>query len=77
MVIRWYIVLMKALSFDKLASVEGGIPCASPYTGTYCPLAFLVLASAFKSHSIFALFAGVALKKALCTPCGGDFTVGT
>lgn len=57
---------MKSLSPEKMASLEGGIGC---YEGTYCPLAFLVLASAFKAHSFFALFAGIALKKVLCTPC--------
>lgn len=60
---------MKPLSFEKMASVEGGGPCV---TGTYCPLAFLVLGAAFKSHSFFAFFAGIALKKALCNPCGSD-----
>ncbi|GEM_PF-2558441 len=42
------------------------------YTGTYCPLVFVVLASAFKAHSFFALVAGIALKNDLCTPCGDD-----
>lgn len=62
-------MVMKSLSLDSMATLEGGGGC---YKGTYCPLAFIVLASAFKAHSFFALFAGIALKKALCTPCGGD-----
>ena len=61
---------MKSLSFDKMASIEGG--SCTGYTGTYCPLAFLVLGAALKTHSLFAFFAGIALKKALCTPCGSD-----
>ncbi|MDZ4707098.1 MAG: hypothetical protein SH818_01750 [Saprospiraceae bacterium] len=64
---------MKSLSFDKMASIEGGDTCTG-YTGTYCPLAFLVLGAALKTHSLFAFFAGIALKKALCTPCGVDTT---
>ena len=62
---------MKLISLEKMSSIEGGIPCTG-YTGTYCPLAFLVLGAAFKAHSFFALIAGIALKNALCTPCGVD-----
>ncbi len=57
---------MKVLSFDKMSSIEGGSPC---YTGTYCPLAFLVLITGYKTHSFFAKVAGKALKQVLCTPC--------
>ena len=65
---------MKSISLDKMSSIEGGAPPCAGYTGTYCPLAFMVLGAAIKAHSFFALFAGIALKKALCTPCGGDHT---
>jgi hypothetical protein len=65
---------MKIISFDRMSSIEGGIPCASAYTGTYCPLAFLVLITGYKTGSFFAKIAGKALKQVLCTPCGGDFT---
>ncbi|MDZ4707094.1 MAG: hypothetical protein SH818_01730 [Saprospiraceae bacterium] len=62
---------MKSLSFDKMASVEGG--CAAT-CGKYCPLAYLVLGAAVKSHSFFAFVAGLALKSALCTSCGCEST---
>jgi hypothetical protein len=68
---------MNPLSFTKMAAIEGGIPCASAYTGTYCPLAFLVLFTGYKTGSFFAKYAGKALKQVLCTPCGSDTTVGT
>ena len=68
---------MKTISFEKMAAIEGGIPCASAYTGTYCPLAFLVLITGYKTGSFFAKIAGKALKKVLCTPCGSDMSVGT
>ena len=55
-----------------MASIEGG-DC-SGYTGKYCPLAFVVLFAGFKTGSLFAKIAGKALKQALCTPCGSDFT---
>jgi hypothetical protein len=64
---------MKIISFDKMASIEGGGPC-SGYTGKYCPLAFLVLITGYKTGSFFAKYAGKALKQVLCTPCGTDFT---
>lgn len=57
---------MKVLTLDKMSSVEGGSPC---YTGTYCPLAFVVLIAGYKTGSLFAKYAGKALKSALCTPC--------
>jgi len=60
---------MKILSFEKMASVEGG-DCS--YTGQYCPLAFMVLFAGYKTGSWFAKIAGKALKQALCTPCGVD-----
>ena len=65
---------MKILSFEKMASIEGGAPC-SGYTGAYCPLAFVVLFAGYKTGSLFAKIAGKALKQALCTPCGVDTTV--
>jgi hypothetical protein len=61
---------MNTLSFDKMATIEGG-DCAP--SGKYCPLALLVLFTGFKSRSLFAVYAGFALAKVLCTPCGGDF----
>jgi hypothetical protein len=62
---------MKLLSFKKMASIEGGAPC---YTGKYCPLAFIVLITGYKTGSFFAKYAGKALKQVLCTPCGSDMT---
>jgi len=62
---------MKIISLEKLATIEGGSPC-SGYTGTYCPLAFVVLFAGYKTGSWFAKIAGKALKQALCTPCSGD-----
>ena len=62
---------MKALSFDKMASIEGGDTCTG-YIGTYCPVAFLVLITGYKTGSFFAKIAGRALKQVLCTPCGSD-----
>jgi len=61
---------MKILSFEKMATIEGG-DC-SGYTGQYCPLAFVVLFAGFKTGSFFAKIAGKALKQALCSPCGID-----
>lgn len=62
---------MKSLYLDQMSSIEGGV-CVDGYKGTYCPLAFMVLGAAAKSHSFFALFAGLALKKALCiSTCSG------
>jgi len=58
---------MKSLSFDKMASIEGG--SCTGYTGTYCPLALLVMGAYLKTNSWFAMLAGMALKNALCTPC--------
>jgi len=63
---------MKLLSFEKMASIEGG-ECTG-YTGQYCPLAFVVLFTGYKTGSWFAKIAGKALKQALCTPCGIDVT---
>jgi len=57
---------MKVLSSDKMSSIEGGSPC---YTGQYCPLAFVVLFTGYKTGSWFAKIAGKALKQALCSPC--------
>jgi len=62
---------MKKLSFNRMSSIQGGGPC-SGYTGTYCPLAFVVLFAGYKTGSLFAKIAGKALKQALCTPCGVD-----
>ncbi len=57
---------MKSLSLDKMASIEGGEACIG-YTGKYCPLAFLVLITGYKTGSFFAKIAGKALKQVLCT----------
>ena len=65
---------MKVLSFDKMASIEGG-DCAP--SGKYCPLALVVFFTGLKTRSFFAVYAGFALAKVLCTPCGGDMTTGT
>ena len=65
---------MKILSFEKMTSIEGGSPPCAGYTGQYCPLAFVVLFAGYKTGSWFAKIAGKALKQALCTPCGGDYT---
>jgi hypothetical protein len=59
---------MKRISFEKMAAIEGG----SCYTGKYCPLAFIVLITGYKTGSFFAKYAGRALKEVLCTPCGID-----
>jgi hypothetical protein len=67
-------LIMKVLSFEKMSSIEGGEACVG-YTGKYCPLAFLVLITGYKTGSFFARYAGKALKQVLCTPtCGGDNT---
>jgi len=65
---------MKVLSFNKMSSIQGGGSDCSGYTGTYCPLAFVVLFAGYKTGSWFAKIAGKALKQALCSPCGSDFT---
>lgn len=57
---------MKLLSFDKMASVEGGAPCPG---NTYCPLARLVFKTYQLTGSFFARYAAVALRQVLCTPC--------
>ena len=58
---------MKLLSLKKMASIEGGAACVG-YSGPYCPFALLVLNTGYKTGSLFAKYAGKALKQVLCTP---------